>query len=124
VKKKRKNSLQRLNLAGKKVKEKNHNINEVLGMTKIIRNEKGVIIDNNHKTIPMLTKYEKTRVLGIRGKQIDEGSNIFTNISNNIVDGYTIAIKEFNEKKIPFIIKRPLPDGSCEYWNLKDLEII
>ena len=101
-----------------------HNTDEVLGMTKIIRDENGNIIDNNHKTIPILTKYEKTRILGIRAKQIDEGSNIFTNVSNKILDGYTIALKEFNEKKIPFIIKRPLPDGSCEYWNLKDLEII
>jgi DNA-directed RNA polymerase I, II, and III subunit RPABC2 len=103
---------------------KTHNTDEVLGMTKIIRDENGNIIDNNHKTIPILTKYEKTRILGIRAKQINEGSSIFTEISNKIIDGYTIALKEFNEKKIPFIIKRPLPDGSCEYWNLKDLEII
>jgi DNA-directed RNA polymerase subunit K/omega len=103
---------------------KNHNIDEVLGMTKIIRDDNGDIVDNNHKTIPILTKYEKSRILGIRAKQIDEGSNIFTEISNKIVDGYTIAVKEFNEKKIPFILKRPLPNGTCEYWNIKDLEII
>jgi len=28
------------------------------------------------------------------------------------------------EKKIPFVIKRPIPSGGCEYWNLKDLEVI
>ena len=32
--------------------------------------------------------------------------------------------KELEEKKLPFIILRPMPDGSCEYWKLKDLEII
>jgi DNA-directed RNA polymerase subunit K/omega len=103
---------------------KQHNFNEVLGMSKIIRNSNGDIDDNNHKTIPILTKYEKTKILGIRSKQIEDGSTIFTSISSKLIDSYSIALKEFNEKKIPFIIKRPLPDGSCEYWNLKDLEII
>ena len=31
---------------------------------------------------------------------------------------------ELNEKKIPFIIRRPLPNNSSEYWKLQDLEII
>ena len=29
-----------------------------------------------------------------------------------------------NKKKIPFIIRRPIPDGTCEYWKLKDLEML
>ena len=35
-----------------------------------------------------------------------------------------IAEQELKEKRIPFIIKRPLPNGKYEYWNVKDLEII
>ena len=31
---------------------------------------------------------------------------------------------ELKEKKIPFIIRRPLPDNSFEYWKLQDLELI
>ena len=31
---------------------------------------------------------------------------------------------ELKNKKLPFIIKRPLPGGSCEYWNVKDLELL
>ena len=37
---------------------------------------------------------------------------------------YSIAKKELEKKILPFIIKRPLPNGECEYWKLKDLEII
>ena len=33
-------------------------------------------------------------------------------------------IKEFEEKKIPFIIKRPLPNGGVEYLKFADLEIL
>ena len=45
-------------------------------------------------------------------------------VPENIIDGYIIAELELKEKKIPFIIRRPIPNGSCEYWHLKDLEII
>ena len=41
-----------------------------------------------------------------------------------MIDGYLIALKELEQKKIPFIIQRPLPNGGCEYWRLTDLEII
>lgn len=34
-----------------------------------------------------------------------------------------IAMKELREKKIPFIIRRFLPDGSFEDWRIQDLII-
>ena len=101
-----------------------HNFDEILSMTKIIRDKKNVIIDELHKTIPILTKYEKTRILGERTKQINNGSKPFIDVENDIIDGYLVAIKELEAKKIPFIIRRPLPSGGSEYWHLKDLEII
>ena len=45
-------------------------------------------------------------------------------IEPSVIDGYLIALKEFEEKKIPFIVKRPMPNGGCEYWKLSDLEIL
>ena len=100
------------------------NNEEIETLCKIIRDSNGNIIDPFHKTLPFLTKYEKARVLGERTLQINEGSSIFVNVGPDIIDGYLIALKEFEEKKIPFIIQRPLPNGSCEYWRLSDLEII
>ena len=41
-----------------------------------------------------------------------------------MIDGITIAQEEFKQKKMPFIIRRPLPDGSSEYWKMADLEIL
>lgn len=101
-----------------------HNFDEILALTKIARNKKNIIIDELHKTIPMLTKYEKTRILGERTKQINNGSKPFVDVANDIIDGYLIAMKELEEKKIPFIIRRPIPSGGSEYWHLKDLEVI
>lgn len=101
-----------------------HNFDEILSMCKIIRNKKNVIVDELHKTIPILTKYEKTRILGERTKQINNGSKPFVDVQNDIIDGYLIACKELEEKKMPFIIRRPMPSGGSEYWHLKDLEVV
>jgi hypothetical protein len=31
---------------------------------------------------------------------------------------------ELKQKRIPFIIRRPLPNGGSEYWRVQDLEDI
>lgn len=68
-----------------------------------------------------LTKYECTKVIGLRAQQLASGMPSFVNTHQmtNVID---IAIKELNENKIPFIIRRPLPDGKFEYWRLSELK--
>ena len=97
---------------------------QVRAMCTLVRNDSGDIIDPFHKTIPVLTKYEKARILGLRAKQLN--SNVAPNIDvpNDIIDGYLIAEMELKEKRIPFIIRRPLPNGTSEYWRLEDLEVL
>lgn len=101
-----------------------HNHDEVESMCKITKDQDGLIIDPLHVTLPFLTKYEKARVIGERSKQINAGAQPFVETDPSVLDGYLIALKELEEKKLPFIIKRPMPNGGCEYWKLADLEII
>lgn len=103
---------------------KQPNMEEVLALSKVVRDKNGKIIDELHKSIPFLTKYEKTKILGLRAKQINEGSFTFIKVPDNVIDGYTIAQLELKEQKIPFIIRRPMPNGSSEYWNIQDLEYV
>jgi len=100
------------------------NYDEILSMIVVIRDKNGIIVDDLHKTIPYLTKYERARILGQRAKQINSGSLPFVKVPENVIDGYIIAELELKEKKIPFIIRRPLPNGGSEYWSIKDLEDI
>ena len=100
------------------------NNQELQLLIKIKRNERGLIDDENHTTIPILTRYERSKIIGLRAKQINSGSELFIDAPANIIDGITLAEMELKEKKIPFIIRRPLPDGKNEYWDLNDLDIM
>lgn len=102
----------------------NHNYDEIKSLSKVTRDEFNIIIDPLHKTVPFLTKYEKARILGQRAKQIECGAKPLVKVPENIIDSYLIAELELEQKAIPFIIRRPIPSGGSEYWNLKDLEII
>jgi DNA-directed RNA polymerase subunit K/omega len=73
----------------------------------------------NTKNVP-LTKYEKTRILGERASQIENGSTILISNPKRFNNAYQIAEEEFRLKKIPFIIKRPYNNG-YEYLKLSDL---
>jgi len=101
-----------------------HNYDEIAKLTVVVRNESNIIVDPLHRTIPFLTKYEKAKVLGQRSKQIECGAKPLVKVPENIVDGYIIAELELQQKRIPFIIKRPIPGGAFEYWNIRDLEMI
>jgi DNA-directed RNA polymerase subunit K/omega len=102
----------------------NHNSDEIEKLAKVTRDQNNIIVDPLHRTIPCLTKYEKARILGQRAKQIEVGAKPFVKVPDNIIDSYVIAELELREKKIPFIIKRPIPGGGFEYWHLNDLENI
>lgn len=102
----------------------NANFDEVLTLCKVVRNSDGIIIDPLHKTLPFLTKFEKTRILGSRTKQLNRGAEPFIKVPENIIQSHLIAEMELRQKLIPYIIVRPLPNGKKEYWMLKDLEIL
>ena len=101
-----------------------HNNDEIEILSRIVRDKNGRIVDHLHKSLPFVTKYEKARVLGERARQINAGAKPMVEFDPTIIDGYLIALKEFQEKKIPFILKRPISGNHVEYWKLSDLEII
>ena len=97
---------------------------EIYQLSHVTRNEEGTIIDENHKTYPILSKYEKTRIIGLRVSQLNKGAKPFIALKNKILDNSLIAEKELNEKALPFIIMRPIPNSKSEYWKVSDLELI
>jgi DNA-directed RNA polymerase subunit K/omega len=90
----------------------------------IKRDENGRIIDSLHRTYPILSKYEKTKIIGIRVSQLNKGATPYIKLNTKVLDNSLIAEKELLEKRLPFIIRRPIPNGYFEYWNINDLELI
>lgn len=76
----------------------------------------------NYNSSNVLSKYEKTRILCERAQQLEEGSQPYISNIERYNSSYTIALEEFNSKKIPFIIRRSVPhSNNYEYWKLKDM---
>jgi DNA-directed RNA polymerase subunit K/omega len=78
----------------------------------------------HHTTYPFLTLYERTKVLAFRAAQLAKGSAPFIDVPEYLTDVYEIAKAELEAKRLPFILKRPLPNGKFEYWRLSDLMLL
>ena len=72
---------------------------------------------------PILSKYEKTKILSERTQQLSNGSVSFLQNPESYASIYEIALEELKQKKLPFIIKRPV-SNRFEYWKLSDLSIL
>jgi DNA-directed RNA polymerase subunit K/omega len=98
---------------------------EIYQLSLIQRNAEGIIVDENHTTYPILSKYEKTKVIGLRVAQLNKGAHPYVELKHStLLDNSLIAEKELKEKRLPFILMRPLFNGKSEYWNVNDLEYI
>ena len=69
-----------------------------------------------------MTKYERARVLGTRALQLSHGASPLVAVGDE-TDPLMIARRELAEKKIPFIIRRYLPDQSYEDFTISELII-
>lgn len=75
------------------------------------------------KTIPLLTKFERARIIGVRLQQLAYGAKPRVD-TTNLRSINEIVDKELLERKIPFIIRRTLPNGSYEDWKLEEFESV
>jgi DNA-directed RNA polymerase subunit K/omega len=73
-------------------------------------------------TNPRLNKYEKTKIVSERAQQLANGSISFLKNPETYNNVHDIAMEELNQKKIPIIIERPVPNG-FEYWKLEDCSL-
>lgn len=77
--------------------------------------------DPYHTTYPRITQYEMTKAISFRASQLCSGAKPYILVPEGVTDSYQIAKLELQAKRLPFIFKRPLPNGQYEYWRLADL---
>lgn len=80
--------------------------------------------DSNHRSMPFITKFERTKIIGFRANQLAKKARPLIDVPKYVTDVVEIARLEFEAKRLPFILKRPMPDGTYEYWRLQDLMIL
>ena len=86
----------------------------------VLQGAQGLIDPSKRTTTPFMTKYERARVLGTRALQISMGAPVMVDLDGE-TDPLKIATMELNEKKIPIIVRRYMPDGSHEDWKIDEL---
>ena len=65
---------------------------------------------------PTLTRFEKARIMGARALQLSLGAPPFISIPETARISLDIAMEELEERVIPIIIRRVLPNG--DYQNI------
>ena len=79
-----------------------------------------LVAPENRITKPILTKYERVRLLSDRTTQLTRGAKpLVKNIDG--LSSKEIAEIELKFDKIPLKIKRPLPNGTYEIWYTSEL---
>ena len=77
------------------------------------------IISKDNEVItgpPMLTRFEKARIMGARALQLSLGAPPFITVPKDTSTSLEIAMEELNERLIPIVIRRVLPNG--DYQNI------
>ncbi len=65
---------------------------------------------------PTLTRFEKARIMGARALQLSLGAPPFIEIPSSAKTSLDIALAELEQRIIPIVIKRRLPNG--DYQNI------
>jgi len=85
------------------------------------REKRGKAVPKDQRTTtPYMTKYERARILGTRALQISMNAPVLVQLEGE-TDPLDIANKELREKRVPFTVRRFMPDGSWEDWGVDEL---
>jgi len=63
---------------------------------------------------PTLTRFEKARIMGARALQLSLGAPPFIEIPKTATTSLDIALEELEQRAIPIIIRRKLPNGDFQ----------
>ena len=75
-------------------------------------------------TIPILSKYEKARIIGIRAQQLADGAISVIKIPSYVKNTVEIAEIELKERKIPLIVRRILSKDIYEDWRIEEFQLV
>lgn len=81
----------------------------------------------SYRSLPFMTKYEFDQIIGLRTIHLARGAIPFIDVKRGIEKNMNlraVALQELKESKLPYIIKRPMPNGKTEYWKVSELSLV
>lgn len=73
------------------------------------------------------TKYEFTALVAMRAQQIAEGARPLVSLdglkTSDPMFVWNVARREVEQQKLPFLIRRQMPDGTSEFWSAQEMEM-
>ncbi|KAF9539647.1 DNA-directed RNA polymerases I II and III subunit RPABC2 [Mortierella hygrophila] len=78
------------------------------------------VAKEDRTTTPYMTKYERARILGARALQLSMNAPVLVDLEGE-TDALNIAMKELNNKMIPLVVRRYLPDNTYEDWEVSEM---
>ena len=100
-------------------------------MVNIIVDDKDNFINidtTKYISLPIMTKYEFNLLIGLRTLHLSRGATPFVKLPDNFyikrnMELRFIAIQELIEGRLPYVVKRCLPNNIVEYWPISKLNL-
>jgi DNA-directed RNA polymerase I, II, and III subunit RPABC2 len=94
----------------------------------VFRQEVVEAVKQPRVTREFYTKYEYTALLATRAQQLAEGAKPLVNLDGlkqaDPMFVWSVAKREIEQRKLPFLVRRQLPNGTSEYWSTQELEMM
>lgn len=68
----------------------------------------------------IITKFEKTYLIGVRATQLSDGAPPLINCEG-MINAMDIAEEEFNQRIIPLKLQRTMPNGTIVELSIKNM---
>lgn len=92
---------------------------------------RGDVVENIKQprvTRAYFTKYEYTALIAARAQQIAEGAKPLVSLDGLKLSDpmfvWNVAKREVEQHKLPFIVRRQLPNNTAEFWSTQEMEIM
>lgn len=103
-------------------------INQHPEVNPVFRTEVMDAIKQPRITREYFTKYEYTTLLATRAEQLAQGAKPLVGLEGLKMSDpmfvWNVAKREIEHRKLPFLIRRQMPNGISEYWSAQELDVI
>ena len=94
----------------------------------VFRTEVAENVKKPRITREYFTKYEYTALLATRAQQLSEGAKPLVSLdglkTSDPMFVWNVAKREIENRKLPFIVRRQMPDATAEFWSAQEMEVM